>query len=160
MRRKPRKLVIFGAVALLFGVFASATALADSPHFISASSGLSGSSLTCTFKEAGLGTAGATVTITCAANATATYECINGGQKHPQAANKETVNGPISGSGTFTVGHNGSISGTVTAAAPAQGAFTCPKGQTLVLASVTYTGVTLTSSDGTTTTLGDQTFTS
>jgi hypothetical protein len=37
------------------------TAFADSPHFISATSGLAGSSRTCTFKEAGLGTtAGAT----------------------------------------------------------------------------------------------------
>jgi hypothetical protein len=45
---------------------------ADSPHLISASSGLSGSSLTCTFKEAGLGNLGfSSIRETCSATATA-----------------------------------------------------------------------------------------
>jgi len=118
------------------------TAFADSPHFISATSGLSGSSLTCTFKEAGLGTTVATANVTCTASATAVFECVNGGNNHPQAANKETVNTVVNNSGTFPV-RNGSVTGTITVAAPGAGNFTCPGGQRLVLKSVTYSGITV-----------------
>lgn len=47
-------------------------------------------------QEAGLGNTVSTEAITLSGTATATYACINGGGKHPSAANKETVTAPIS----------------------------------------------------------------
>ena len=122
-------------------MMSSQIVLADSPHFISASSGLSGSSLTCTFKEAGLGNLGFTsIKETCSATATATYVCVNNGGNHPKAANKETITAPVTGGGNFPI-RNGQTTGTITVAAPGPGSFSCPGGQTLKLASVTYTNV-------------------
>jgi hypothetical protein len=118
-------------------------AFADSPHFVRASASISGTSLTATFKEAGLGT-NETVSITLNATATATYVCVNGGGSNPSAANKTTVTAPVSATGTFTSGKNGSVVGSLTVTAPGPGSFTCPPGQTLSLASVTYTDVSLT----------------
>ncbi len=79
------------------------------------------------------------------ATAAATYACINGGGKHPQAANKETFSSSVAASFAETP-QNGrvdvttSINGTPVSA----GDFSCPGGQTLVLASVSYSGITLT----------------
>src|SRR6266498_2315778 len=78
-------------------------------------------------------------------NASAVYACINGGGNHPKAANKETV------SSGLTVGFsrdpvNGRVTGATSPPIGPQpvGSFACPSGQTLVLASVSYTGITLT----------------
>jgi hypothetical protein len=134
------------------------TALADSPHFISASSSLSGSSLVCTFKEAGLGNLGFTnIKETCSATATATYVCVNNGGNHPQAANKETITAPVTGGGNFPI-RNGQTTGTITVAAPGPGSFSCPGGQTLALASVTYSNVQICDQLGNCVTLAGQTF--
>jgi hypothetical protein len=38
--------------------------------------------LVCTYKELGLGTTATTGRVTCAADATANYACINGGDNH------------------------------------------------------------------------------
>jgi hypothetical protein len=139
-----RMLVLLAFAVLALPVGATA---AGSAHFIKSqtSASLSGNNLVCTFKEAGL-SAGSTETITCTADASATYECINGGSKHPKASNKETVGGPVSGSDTFTVDQNGNITGSVTAEPPGPGDFSCPSGQTLVLSSVSYSNVVLTDS--------------
>ena len=77
------------------------------------------------------------------ATATATYACINGGGKHPSAANKETVTAPISNTGSFPV-RNRQTTGSISAGLPGPGSFTCPSGQKLVLAFVSYAGVMLT----------------
>jgi hypothetical protein len=58
-----------------------------------------GCALVVSFDERGLGNLNIDYTVT--ADATATYACINGGGNHPQAANKETVNDDVSGSGSF-----------------------------------------------------------
>lgn len=127
--------------ALLAG---GAVAYADSPHFISASDSVNSSgALVASFKEAGLGTTVSTETIKLTADGTATYACINGGGNHPKAANKETVSGPVTGSGEFPV-RNGQTTGSVTAGPPGPGSFSCPSGQSLVLAFVSYTNVLLT----------------
>src|SRR5215471_13183348 len=142
-------------LALLLGVFAislvSATAaFAVSPHFLKADASVDNAgNLVCSFKEAGLGSV-PSVQITCSADATVVYACINGGGNHPKASNKETVNGPVSGGGEFPV-RNGATSGDITVAPPGAGDFTCPGGQRLVLASVCYANVTL-SGQGVTTT--------
>ena len=141
-----RMLFILAAVAVTAAITAPA-AFADSPHFIKAGATTSGPNLVCTFKEAGLGTTVSTEAVTCSANATAVYECVNNGGNHPSAANKTTVSGPVSGGGTFPV-RNGSTSGSITVGPPGPGGFGCPSGQTLVLASVCYSDVTLTGSAG------------
>jgi hypothetical protein len=135
-------LCVFMALALPL----AATA-AGSAHFIKSQTSASqvGNNLVCSFKEAGL-SAGSTETVTCTADASAVYLCINGGSKHPQAANKETVNSTVSGSGSFNVDQNGNIVGSVTATPPGPGDFTCPSGQTMVLDSVSYSNITLTDS--------------
>lgn len=143
-------------LALVLAVMPYAIAVpaahADSPHFLTATASVgSNGNLLCSFKEAGLGNTVSTENVTCSANATATYACINGGGNHPKATNKETVNGPVSGGGTFPV-RNGSTTGTIQVAAPSAGSFSCPGGQRLVLASVCYSDVTLTGATGDTAT--------
>jgi hypothetical protein len=142
--------ILVAAVAVL--ALGATAALADSPHFLKAQASVDGSgNLICTFKEAGLGTTVTTTNITCSADATAVYACINGGGNHPKASNKETVNGPVSGGGSFPV-RNGQTTGSITVAPPGAGDFSCPNGQDLVLASVCYANVTLTGEGGDTAT--------
>jgi hypothetical protein len=144
MRRLVGRLGVAAGITLLLMAVAIPAAFADSPHFISASASIDSSgNLVCTFKEAGLGTTLATEAVTCSADATAVYACLNGGGNHPKAANKETVSGPVSGGGNFPV-RNGQTTGSITVAPPGPGGFSCPSGQTLVLASISYTNITLT----------------
>jgi hypothetical protein len=100
--------------------------------------------LVCDFKEAGLGNTLSTALISCGSNsATATYFCINKGGNHPEAANKETVTGAVSATGSFPV-RNGQTTGTLTVSPPGPGDFTCPGGQTLFLVQATYNDVFVT----------------
>lgn len=121
------------------------TASADSPHFVRASASFQGSgpNLAVSWKEAGLGN-NQLIDYRASANATAVYACINGGGNHPRAANKETVSGPVSASGQFSSGKNGQITASLTLSPPGPGGFSCPPGQRLVVAKVTYTNVTIT----------------
>jgi hypothetical protein len=131
------------SICVLFVLGFTLTVLADSPHFIKASASIdSNGNLVCSFKEAGLGTTASTEFVSCSAQASATYACINGGGNHPKASNKETVTSPVSGGGTFPV-RNGSTVGSITLAPPGPGSFSCPGGQTLVFASVSYTSISL-----------------
>jgi len=102
----------------------------------------SSGSLIISFDEAGLGNGN--IDYTAVAGAQAVYGCINGGGKHPQATNKETVNATVSGGGTFQA-KNGRVQASLTLAVPQPPSdFSCPSGQTQVLASVTYTDALLT----------------
>jgi len=141
---------VIGLAALVAAlVLLVSPALADSPHFISASASIDASSgaLVCAFKEAGLGNTLASEHITCSADASATWACINGGGNHPKAANKETVNGPLVSGGDFPV-RNGQTTGTLSVGPLGPGAFACPPGQSLVLSAVSYTNITLTGQAG------------
>jgi hypothetical protein len=143
-----RRLGMAFVSAALLVIALQGTIYADSPHFISASASIDeAGNLVCSFKEAGLGTTLQTEAVTCSADATAVYACINGGDKHPKAANKETVSGPVSGGGAFPV-RNGQTTGSITVAPPEAGTFSCPSGQRLVLASVSYTSIVLAGSAG------------
>jgi hypothetical protein len=137
-------LFIFALPMMLAGfVMAAPAALAVSPHFISASGTLNADgSLTVKFKEAGLGT-NQNINYLLTANATATYVCVNKGGANPSAQNKTTVSGPVSATGTFSSGKNGNVTASLTVSPPPSD-ITCPPGQSLQLASVSYTGVTLT----------------
>ena len=138
-----RRFAVASLVVLVGVLVAVPVAQADSPHFIKASASINSSGqLVCAFKEAGLGTTMTTANITCAADATAVYQCFNNGGKHPQAGNKETVGGPVSNDGTFPV-RNGQTTGSITVSPPGPGDFSCPNGQTLFLQSVSYTNIVL-----------------
>lgn len=132
------------SVIALLAWFGASSALADSPHFVSSSASAvdSAGNLVVSFKEAGLGN-NQLIAYTASADGTAIYACINGGGKHPSATNKETVNGPVSASGTFSSGKNGSISQSLTLSPPSAGSFSCPSGQKLHLAFVSYSNVAL-----------------
>jgi hypothetical protein len=147
MRKSARRTVaslvaVVSLSALAFGV---SPGMADSPHFLKATASLDSSgNLICAFKEAGLGTTASTANVSCSASASATYACINGGGNHPQAANKQT------GTAAASFGFSESpVNGRVHAVAdvagtpPGTDGFTCPSGQALVLADVSY-AVTLT----------------
>lgn len=135
-----------GALLTTFVILMMAVspAFAASPHFINASASVDGSgNLIVSWKEAGLGN-NALIHYVADANAVADYGCINGGGNHPKASNKFTAAGPVTGSGDFSSGQNGSISASLTLFPPSAGSFSCPSGQTLVLADITYTDVSIT----------------
>jgi hypothetical protein len=141
MRRGILVVVTVLATTLAMGATA---AFADSPHFIRASGSLNGDgSLTVSFKEAGLGT-NQNIDYTLTADSTVTYVCVNRGGANPSASNKTTVSGPVSASGTFSSGKNGQVTASLTVKPPGPGTFSCPAGQSLQIAEVSYSSVTLT----------------
>ena len=91
--------------------------------------------------ERGLGTDD--IDYSLSADATAVFGCVNRGENHPEAANKETVNTEVSANGSFEP-KNGRIIASLTAGPPSAGTFSCPRGQRLVFASVSYTNCVLT----------------
>ncbi len=153
--------------SLILALFVAAVAIpaafaAGSGHFIknATNSSISGSSLVCNFKEAGL-SAGSTETIACSANEAVTYECVNGGGKNPSASNKRTFQSSGSSSGVFPVDKNGNLVGMQTLDVTGPGAlnFSCPGGQKLTLVSVYYTNVTVTDqTSGASASLADQSY--
>src|SRR5215211_6859489 len=137
-----RILILLGAVISALALGATA-AHADNPHFIRADGNIGGDgALTVSFKEAGLGT-NQLIDYEATADATATWVCVNRGGGNPSAQNKTTVAGPVSATGTFSSGKNGQVTASLTLSPPPSD-ISCPPGQSLELASVLYTNVTLT----------------
>ena len=139
-----RKITAVLACTMAVAAIAAPSAVAGSPHFIKnlSSASLSGSSLVCGFKEAGL-PSGSVETVACSATETVTYECVNGGGKNPSASNKHTYVTTVSKSGQFTADQNGNIVGSLTlspASASSLG-FSCPPGQTVTFVGVSYSNV-------------------
>jgi hypothetical protein len=142
--KKPTWLVV-AVVALTASLAFSASAYANSPHFLTQSFSIDKSTgnLLCTFKEAGLGNTATSADITCtAATSSAVYQCFNNGGNHPQAGNKETVGGLVTNTQSFPI-RNGQTTGTVTVGPVSPGSFTCPNGQSLFLQSTCYDDITL-----------------
>jgi hypothetical protein len=138
-----RRVLLGVPLALAALLMAAPAAFAQNAHFISANASLSGTNVVVSWKEAGLGN-NQNITYTTSANATETVVCVNGGGANPSASNKTTISGPVSASGTFNSGKNGSITGSLTLSPPTiPSSFSCPKGQKEATASVSYTGVTL-----------------
>jgi hypothetical protein len=131
------------SVLVMAGLTASvAFASTSGAHFQSASRSVNdGGALVVNWDEAGLGNENISYTLT--ADAESVWACINGGSNHPKAANKETVQGQLSTGGDFKA-KNGRVQGTLTTGPLSAGDFACPSGQTLVLASVTYSNIELT----------------
>ena len=140
-----KKIVIALSLAMVFALIAGPV-MAANPHFVwyDASVNKSSGQLVVSWKEAGLGD-NALVAYTASADSTAVWGCINGGNHHPRAANKETVTGPLSDTKSFYSGKNGQITGAMTLGPiPATPDFSCPPGQHLRLIAVNYTNITLT----------------
>jgi len=156
-----KKLSILTCTMIALSGFVAITVWADSPHFISTSaSGVnSDGTLNACFKIAGLGN-NQTLTVTATADATAVYACRNHGGQCPDAANKSTVTGTVTAQGTFTSGRNGQITACLTLGPPPPNTtLTCPNGQKVVLASVTYTNVQVSAPGVGTASVGPGTFT-
>jgi hypothetical protein len=132
-----RLILVVGAVLASF-VFA-APAYAGSAHFVNdtVAASRSGDSVTVTGKEAGLGNEPQVHIVV-----TATASCINPGNHHPRAANKESV----SAEGDFPV-QNGKAYFSLTMTAVFQPS--CSPPMTVVFSDITVTDVT----SGITTTL-------
>ena len=140
---KSRKFTLAAVIAGALTIAAGTTALADGAHFQSAPTGTvnNDGALVVSWDEAGLGNQNVTYSLT--ADATATYACINGGGNHPKATNKETKAGQVTAGGSFKTKH-GRVQGSLTTGPLSAGSFSCPSGQTLVLACVSYTNGVLT----------------
>ena len=136
-----RRAVSILSICLL--IFATTPGFATSgAHFMSSSASVNGSgALVVSWDEAGLGNGNINYTLT--ADATATYACNNGGGNHPKATNKETSAAQVSTGGSFQ-SKNGRVQASLTTGPLSAGSFACPSGQTLVLASVSYTNIVLT----------------
>jgi hypothetical protein len=126
----------------------AAVVFAQSADFHTSHASVDGDSgaLVVTWDERGLGNGGAdgNVHYVLTADASATYGCINNGDKHPKAANKETFSGPLTADITLPVSKNGRIIGSLTVGPVDSGAFSCSPGHTLLLGSVSYENVSLT----------------
>jgi hypothetical protein len=148
-----KSVLIAGVAFVVALVMASpASAVAAKFHSVSATVSSSGA-LVVSFDERGLGNGN--IDYLLAAESTAVYACINGGGKHPQAANKETTNGDVSAAGSFE-SRNGRVQASLSAGPISAGGFTCPSGQRLVLASVSYTNIQLTdTTNGTSVSVAD-----
>jgi hypothetical protein len=135
------RIIVVATAALVASLAFAAGALADAPKFHSADSSINNDgALVASWDERGLGNDNVDYTLT--ADAEAVYACINRGGNHPEAANKETVNAEVTANGSFEP-KNGRIQASLTAGPPSAGSFTCPGGQRLVLAAVSYTNIEL-----------------
>ena len=140
--RLPLRLSLPAAAATVVALAFAGPAMADAPKFHSTSSSVNNAgALVADWDQRGLGNENVDYSLT--ADATAVYACVNGGGNHPQAANKETINAEVSATGSFEP-KNGRIVASLTAGPPSAGSFSCPGGQKLVLASVSYTNIDLT----------------
>lgn len=138
-----RYMMVLGTFVAL--VCAAAIGWAANPHFVgkvTATLNPDGS-VTVSWKEAGLGN-NQNIDYAATADATATYVCVNNGGQCPNAANKTTVSGPVSATGTFSSGKNGQITASLTIQPPDAGGFMCPPGQTLTLSEISYTNIAIT----------------
>src|SRR5262245_47510706 len=95
-------------LALLLALVITPAAFAGNPHFIKNATSATrvGDNLVVSFKEAGL-ESGSTETITASADATATFQCVNGGGNVPSDPKKTTITTRVSESGEFTADKNG-----------------------------------------------------
>ena len=147
LRKEPSKTRLITALALAVGVtvFSAGIVWAAHPHFVGKVTAtlLEDGDVKVCFKEAGLGN-NTSITYIATADSSATYVCVNHGGQCPNAENKITVAGPVATPGTFTSGANGQISQCLIISPPSPGDFSCPPGQTLTFADVSYTNIAIT----------------
>lgn len=135
------KSLLVAPVAIAAAVAMASPASAVAAKFHSASGSVNNSgALVVSFDERGLGNEN--IDYTLSADATAFYACINGGGKHPQAANKEAFEGSVSAGASFEP-KNGRVIASITVGPLQAPQFQCPNGQKRVLAAVSYTNIWL-----------------
>ena len=140
--------VLISAVATV--VMTATAALADSPHFISATNSIDTSTgaLVTSFKDAGLGTGTSSIAITLSATASATYQCYNKAGNKPEGVPKSFGPSHLATPPTpFPVSH-GQTTGSLTLGPLGPGTFSCPSGQILFLDSVTYSNTIVSDATG------------
>ena len=147
--------VTVAVATVAFGVFASPAGATSGAHFFSSLGSVNnGGALVVSFDEAGVGQQLVNYTLH-VDTASATYACINGGGNHPKAANKETHSSSLTAQASFNP-TNGRVKASISTGPVSAGSFSCPGGQRLVLASVSYSGITLTdTTNNVTTTVAD-----
>jgi hypothetical protein len=139
--RISRRLALPAAALAVAALAAPTAAQAGSAKFASASASIAANgALVASFDERGLGNENVDYLLT--AHAEATFGCINGGSKHPQAANKETISSEVSATASIEP-KNGRVVATIKTAAPTPGGFSCPSGQKLVFGGVSYSDIEL-----------------
>ena len=141
MRTTLKPAIFVGCVLVGVLTLGSGAAFAAAHFMSSAATVDNNGALVVSWDETGLGNGDINYAVT--ADATATYACINGGGNHPKAANKTDVNGDVSNGGSFA-SKNGRVRASLTAGPLGPGSFSCPGGQRLVLAGVSYTNIVLT----------------
>jgi hypothetical protein len=135
-----RKFGISAAVLLALALTATSVLGAGAKfHSVSSSVNNSGA-LVVSFDERGLGNENIDYSLT--ADATALWACFNGGGKNPAATNKQDFAGQIS-AGASLEPKNGRVIASITAGVLGPGDFSCPQGQQLRLAAVTYSNILL-----------------
>jgi hypothetical protein len=139
---------LFMFTMLALSSFMAKPVEAQNPHFLSCSATGPNSSgkITVSFKEVGLGTGVTSVKITASAHVDFTYACKNHGQQCPNAENKMSSGADVSVSGDFPDRH-GNTTGSLDIAPPPS-TLDCPGNMTVVLVSVDYTKVSVSSQDG------------
>jgi hypothetical protein len=143
------------STALVIAALAIPTAAqAGAAKFHSASASVRATgALAVSFDERGLGNENVDYLLT--AHAEAEFGCINAGDNHPQAANKETVSSEVTTTASIEP-KNGRVVATIKTAAPSAGDFTCPGGQKLVFGGVSYSDIELAdTTNGSAVTVGD-----
>ena len=135
--------VVLAVAIVAIGVLALSAGATSGAHFKSASGSVNNSgALVVSFDESGVGQQQVNYTLN-VTTASATYACINGGGNHPKAANKETHSSSLTAEAAFNP-TNGRVKASISTGPVSAGSFSCPGGQRLVLASVSYSGITLT----------------
>jgi hypothetical protein len=139
MRIRARAVTVAGLL-LVLGLLAPA-ALAANPHFIGTPTATqSGDTVTVRFKAAGLGNV-EEADFTLTGDATVFSRCYTKSGNTPQAANKQETFTDITDAGTFPV-RSGQTTGTLSISAP-EPTLECPRGQRVVVESVTFDNVVL-----------------
>src|SRR5262249_281591 len=131
-------------------VMTTTSALADSPHFISATNTIDTSTgaLVTSFKDAGLGTGTTSIAITLNAQASATYQCYNKAGNKPQGVPKPSGPTALATPPTpFPVRH-GQTTASLSLGPLGPGSFGCPSGQLLFLDGVTYSDTVVSDATG------------
>ncbi len=143
MPRLVKTLLLLAAAAVL-ALMPQAAMATSGAHFFSATGSVANSgALQVSWDEAGVGQQQVNYTLT--TDAFALYACINGGGNHPKAANKQSVNGPLTSPNTGFQPENGRVKVTNgISLGPLPSTLVCPSGQTFVLACVKYTNIVLT----------------
>ena len=139
--RISRRLALPSTALAIAALAIPTAAQAGAAKFHSASASVRATgALAVSFDERGLGNENVDYLLT--AHAEAEFGCINGGDKHPQAANKETISSEVTTTASIEP-KNGRVVATIRTAAPKPGDFSCPNGQKLVLGNVSYSDIQL-----------------